>query len=132
MPCAFPPLRPLHMSQYNSITQAIPVFEPHLSIQWLKHIPQLHFQPSLSPNLVYQPPHLATLYLNDNSSLSSPSHLRHPHTTTTTTSPLHSLAFDCALLRTGERRCAAITFPLTFSFPLINMFCAFALPSTNF
>jgi hypothetical protein len=47
------------------------------------------------------------------------------------TSP-HNLAFPCIFLKIGSIFVAFITSPLTFNFPLINNFCAFASPLTNF
>jgi hypothetical protein len=45
----------------------------------------------------------------------------------------YSFAFGgCAFARIGSIFVAFMTFPLTFNFPLINRFCAFALPDTIF
>lgn len=43
-----------------------------------------------------------------------------------------SLALFCIFLKIGSILVAFITSPLTFNFPLINSFCAFASPLTSF
>jgi hypothetical protein len=44
---------------------------------------------------------------------------------------IYNLAFVCAFLSTFSILEAFMTSPLTLSFPLINSFCAFALPATS-
>ena len=43
----------------------------------------------------------------------------------------YSFAFVCAFFRIGSILVAFITSPLIFSFPLMNNFCAFALPEIS-
>jgi hypothetical protein len=43
----------------------------------------------------------------------------------------YNLGPDCAFFNIGSNFVAFITSPLTFSFPPMNSFCAFALPCTN-
>lgn len=44
---------------------------------------------------------------------------------------IYNFAPVCAFLRIGSILVAFITSPLTFNFPLMNSFCAFALPLTS-
>ena len=44
----------------------------------------------------------------------------------------YNFALFCAFLSMGSIFVAFITSPLTFSFPLMNSFCAFALPEMSF
>jgi len=44
----------------------------------------------------------------------------------------HSLAFVCAFFRIGSILVAFMTLPVIFSLPLMNSFCAFALPEMSF
>lgn len=44
---------------------------------------------------------------------------------------IYNFATVCAFLRIGSNLVAFITSPLTFNLPLINSFCAFALPATS-
>jgi len=60
-----------------------------------------------------------------------------PRTTDTAVNQRHnlyiySLALFRALLRIGSILVAFMTSPLTLSFPLMNSFCAFALPEVSF
>ena len=48
------------------------------------------------------------------------------------TSNIYNFALVCAFLRIGSIFVAFMTSPLTLSFPLMNSFCAFALPATRF
>ena len=43
----------------------------------------------------------------------------------------YNFACVCAFFNTGSILVAFITSPLTFNFPLMNSFCAFALPATS-